>query len=123
LAHIGLQPVAAAVEPAATRTATMRLATFDDLAIEWTDAIGVIDVRRREEWDAGHLDGAVHIPVHRLPHALAEIPRNRQLWLHCAAGYRAALGASVLRRAGFDAVAVDDNWAAAARAGLTVSAG
>ena len=42
------------------------------------DAV-VLDVRRPDEWCAGHLPGARNIPVHELPHRLEEIPRGRGL--------------------------------------------
>jgi rhodanese-related sulfurtransferase len=119
LAHIGLDlPVGTAVPAPETRSDRLRLATFGELATAWTDDVTVIDVRRRDEWDRGHLEGAHHIPVHQL--ADADLPEG-SLWLHCAAGYRAVLGASLLRRNGRDAVAVDDSWSSVDDAGLPVS--
>ena len=119
-AHIGLDlPVGAAIPSDRARSAELRLAKFGDLAAEWTDDVTVIDVRRQEEWDQGHLEGAHHIPVHRLVDA--EVPDGR-LWLHCAAGYRAVLGASLLRRDRRDVVAIDDAWPAAEAVGLPIAA-
>jgi rhodanese-related sulfurtransferase len=43
-----------------------------------------------------------------------EVPSG-EVWVHCASGYRAALAASLLDRAGRTVVAVDDEWAAAAK--------
>jgi hydroxyacylglutathione hydrolase len=40
--------------------------------------------------------------------------------VHCASGFRAAIGASILHRAGRQVVYVDDNWEMAARAGLPI---
>ena len=111
LAHIGLdRPVGTSVPSAAARSAHLRRATFTELASEWSHDTVVIDVRRREEWEKGHVPGARHIPVHRL--ADAELP-DGQLWLYCAAGYRAVLGASLLARWGRDTVANDESWSAA----------
>ena len=45
----------------------------------------VLDVRRNLEWAAGHVDGAVHIPLHELAGRLGEIPGG-ELWVHCQAG-------------------------------------
>jgi rhodanese-related sulfurtransferase len=56
--------------------------------------------------------------VHQLVDA--DIPEGR-LWLHCAAGYRAVLGASLLQRDGLDVVAIDDAWTAAGDAGLPIA--
>jgi hydroxyacylglutathione hydrolase len=119
LAHIGLDlPVGTAVPAPETRSDRFRLATFGELAAEWTGDVRVIDVRRNEEWDKGHLEGAHHIPVHQL--AGTHLPEG-PLWLHCAAGYRAVLGASLLRRDGREVVAIDDTWSAANDAGLRIS--
>jgi glyoxylase-like metal-dependent hydrolase (beta-lactamase superfamily II)/rhodanese-related sulfurtransferase len=116
LAHIGLDlPVGTAVPTPGARSDRLRLASFGELATEWTDDVTVIDVRRTEEWDAGHLEGALHVPVHRLDETC--LPEGT-LWLHCAAGYRAVLGASLLRRAGREVVAIDDMWSSAADVGL-----
>ncbi len=79
----------------------------------------VLDVRRDQEWDASHISGAVHIPVHQLPVRLAEVPAG-EVWVHCEAGYRASVAASFLDAAGRAVVAVDDEYARAARAGLPI---
>ena len=84
------------------------------------DPITVLDVRRRSEWETGHLHGAAHIPLHDLPGRLAELP-SRPVWVHCQAGYRAAIAASILQAAGQSATAIDDDLARAANAGLTLS--
>ena len=119
LAHIGLDlPVGTAVPDAGLRSDRLRLATFGDLRDAWGPDLTVIDVRRKEEWDSGHLEGAHHIPVHRIDDA--PLPEGR-LWLHCAAGYRAVLGASLLHRRGREVVAIDDHWSSAVVVGLRIS--
>jgi hydroxyacylglutathione hydrolase len=119
LAHIGLDvPVGTAIPAAEAQSGRLRRARFAELAAEWTDNVAVIDVRRQEEWDTGHVSGARHVPVHRLMET--DLPPG-QLWLYCAAGYRAVLGASLLQRGGRDVVAIDDSWRAAKSAGLTTS--
>ena len=66
----------------------------------------VLDVRRTDEYDGGHLAGAVNIPLHELLGRMAEIPAGR-VWVHCATGYRSGVAASLLQRAGRDVVHVD----------------
>jgi hydroxyacylglutathione hydrolase len=70
----------------------------------------VLDVRRDEEWALGHLPGAFHIPLHELEGRLAEIPPG-EVWVHCQSGYRAAIAASLLARAGRSVVHVDGDLA------------
>ena len=74
-------------------------------------------MRRDSEWDASHITGAVHIPIHQLPSRLADVPAG-EVWVHCEAGYRASIAASFLDAAGRTVVAVDDEYARAPAAGL-----
>lgn len=56
----------------------------------------VIDVRGRSEWEAGHMPGATHIPLGYLGDRLDEVPRDRQVVVHCQSGARSAIAASLL---------------------------
>jgi len=80
----------------------------------------ILDVRRDQEWDASHISGAIHVPLHQLPARLTEVPAG-EVWVHCEAGYRASVAASFLDTAGRTVVAVDDEYARAARAGLPIN--
>ena len=98
-----------------------RSVSFAELAAARADhGVAVLDVRRDDEWADGHVDGAVHIPLHDLEDRLDEVPGG-EVWVHCASGYRAAIAASLLDRAGHPIVAVDDDWAAAAQQGLPIT--
>ena len=81
--------------------------------------VTVLDVRRNLEWAAGHVDGAVHLPLHELAGRLDEIPGG-ELWVHCQAGYRAAVAASLLQAAHRQVIAIDDDFGHASEAGLPV---
>lgn len=63
----------------------------------------VIDVREYYEWAAGHLAGAVHIPLRHLPHRFEEIARDRPVLVTCQVGQRSALATAFLRERGYDA--------------------
>ncbi|MFF0250244.1 MBL fold metallo-hydrolase [Streptosporangium sandarakinum] len=112
-----------------TRLGTLAVATFADLAAARAGQVphglpapdAVLDVRLTNEWRAGHIDGAVHIPLPDLPDRLADVP-DGTVWVHCGSGYRAAAATSLLRRAGRRAVHIDDAYADAAGAGLTITA-
>jgi len=94
------------------------VADFTDLeTVRRHRQVVILDVRRDAEWDASHITGAVHIPLHQLPARLAEVPPG-EVWVHCEAGYRASVAASFLDAAGRTVVAVDDDYDRAARAGL-----
>jgi hydroxyacylglutathione hydrolase len=62
--------------------------------------VQVLDVRERDEWDAGHIEGSVFTPYHDL-HAVPDgIDPERPVAVICASGQRAAVGASLLQRFG-----------------------
>ncbi|HET9719943.1 MAG TPA: MBL fold metallo-hydrolase [Solirubrobacteraceae bacterium] len=62
----------------------------------------LVDVRDESEWRLGHVDGARHLPLPVLADGRGvDLPADRPLAVACAAGARAALAASVLRRQGY----------------------
>jgi rhodanese-related sulfurtransferase len=95
-----------------------RVADFGGLAAEWgRPGLVVLDVRRLDEWRAGHLARAVHVPFWEVESRAAEVPAG-EVWVHCASGFRASIAASILQRGGRRVVHVDDDWENAARSGL-----
>lgn len=92
--------------------------TFADVAeARGRDGVVVLDVRRDDERAHGYIPGSVHIPMHSLLERLDDVPEG-QLWVHCAAGFRASIAASLLDRGGYDVVFVDDEYAGAVSSGL-----
>ncbi|MDJ0395635.1 MBL fold metallo-hydrolase [Rhodococcus sp. G-MC3] len=71
--------------------------------------VAILDTRQHSEYTDGHIHGAVNIPLHELPHRLAEVPAG-ELWVHCASGYRASIAASILDRADRTVVLIDDDY-------------
>ncbi|WP_371852322.1 adenylyltransferase/sulfurtransferase MoeZ [Nocardia arizonensis] len=65
--------------------------------------IELIDVREPVEWEIVHIEGAKLIPKDRIlsGEALAELPQNRQIVLHCKTGIRSAEVLAALKKAGF----------------------
>jgi len=97
-------------------------ATFADLAVvRHQRAVTVLDVRRTDEFRASRIEGAVNIPLHELPQRMAAVPAG-EVWVYCAAGYRASIAASLVAAAGRQLVAIDDVFDNARNAGLPVAA-
>jgi glyoxylase-like metal-dependent hydrolase (beta-lactamase superfamily II)/rhodanese-related sulfurtransferase len=95
---------------AASASGSYPVRGFDELGLAMSDSTQVaLDVRRADEWEAGHLRGAVHVPLHQLDERIDDLP-DGVLWVHCAAGYRAAIAASLLARRGRDVVLVDGRF-------------
>jgi hydroxyacylglutathione hydrolase len=130
LARIGIDRMAAAVGSPADLTAdgvttSYRRATFEDLAAERAeraDEIVVLDVRRPDEWEQHHIEGAVHIPFYDLGGRQDEVPEG-EVWVHCKSGYRASIGASLMDGTGRRVVHIDDDWDNAEPAGNPVTSG
>ena len=92
---------------------------WDEVLTDRQEQEPILDVRRTEEYKASHIDGAVNIPLHELITRMDEVPSGR-LWVHCGSGYRSGVAASLLERAGKDAVQIDAMFDEAADAGLTM---
>ena len=65
----------------------------------------LIDVRAPGEWEQERIDSAVNVPLSRFPERLETLPRDREIVVYCASGYRSAIAAGLLRRDGFPHVA------------------
>jgi hydroxyacylglutathione hydrolase len=128
LVRIGIDRLegAASGEPSTwTDDPLARLATasFPDLEqVRHHRPVLVLDVRQDSEYDAGHVEDALNIPLHELPERHGEVA-GREVWVHCATGYRASIAAALLASHGATTVLVDDDFDERARpAGLPISA-
>ncbi len=66
----------------------------------------LLDVRKIDEFEDGHIEGAQHIFVGHLDERIEELDRNAAYTVLCASGARAMIGASLLKRRGFKKVDV-----------------
>lgn len=71
---------------------------------DYPDRIQLIDVRRRMEWEAGHVEGAALKSLHQLRDDLSDLDRNKPIAAQCQSGYRSSIATSILKAAGFDQV-------------------
>ena len=62
----------------------------------------VVDVRRETEFADGHIKGALNIPLNEMidPGTMADLDDSKNLYVHCAGGYRSIIAASLLKRQG-----------------------
>ena len=63
----------------------------------------LLDVREDDEWAAGHIDGAQHIPLGELLARLSELPKERTIVAVCRSGGRSEAAVRGLRKLGFEA--------------------
>lgn len=75
-----------------------------------TGVVTVLDVRPPEEYEAGHIPGAVSVPLSELERRLAELPRDREIVAYCRGPYcvMALEAVEVLRSHGFEAVRMEE---------------
>ena len=93
------------------------------------DAV-IVDCREKSEWDEGHLDGALFVPLSwlreeskgdKFADKLGEKLPKKILYIHCKSGKRALTAASMLRKQGYDARALKAGFDDLRQAGFTVA--
>jgi phage shock protein E len=68
----------------------------------------IVDVREQNEWDAGHLKGAILMPRSKLQvdaelaGLLKQLPKDKVIYTHCRAGGRALACGEILKKCGYD---------------------
>lgn len=74
----------------------------------------ILDVRSKKEWDDGHIEGSINIPLNQLGRRIGEVPDEGNLVVHCQGGYRSSIAASLLLKFGrknvFDMVGGYKAW-------------
>jgi rhodanese-related sulfurtransferase len=103
--------------------ATVPQITVHDLAawLEQARDVVVVDVRELSEWDDGHIEGALHLPMFEAAARRAEIPAGRPVAVVCAGGLRSSAVIGALQRHGLAGLHnVTGGMAAWAKAGYGV---
>jgi len=76
----------------------------------------LVDVRADHEWEAGHIAGAIHLPLDELAGRTGELDRERPVVVYCRGGSRCEMATEALAGAGFDAAKLSEGivgWAEA----------
>ena len=87
-------------------------------AFEQRNAVQLLDVRETDEWAAGHIEGALHMPMGDLGSRQRELATDRPIVTVCRSGTRAAAVADALNAAGFRAQTLEGGMQAWAASGL-----
>jgi rhodanese-related sulfurtransferase len=81
--------------------------------------IQLVDCRELYEWVAGHVEGAVHLPVNAIMSgAGSDLDKDTPIAVICRTGNRSELATMMLQARGYDATNVEGGMEAWARAGL-----
>ncbi|MDH3503377.1 MAG: MBL fold metallo-hydrolase [Nitrospirota bacterium] len=74
----------------------------------------VVDVRSEKEWESGHIDQSINIPLPHLAEQIHKIPLDGPVVVHCASGYRSSTAIGILEKAGrsqaMDLIGGYDAW-------------
>lgn len=81
-----------------------KVITWDELLSIDKENVFILDVRTKDEYDLGHIDGAVNIPVDELRKNIDRIPKDKKIVVYCGVGLRAYVACRILNQNGFEEV-------------------
>jgi rhodanese-related sulfurtransferase len=104
---IAQSPQAASSPPAAAMSQVTQVSpdALLEMQAQKDASLFLLDVRKPEEFSAGHIPGAVNIPYDQVAARLGEIPKGDEVVLYCHSGRRAGLAAEVLAANGYTKLA------------------
>ncbi|MGZ9031084.1 MAG: rhodanese-like domain-containing protein, partial [Burkholderiaceae bacterium] len=85
------------------RPGSIALDEFSKLAKAAPADVIILDVRNKDEANAGMIKGAVLIPEEELAARIAELPKDKRIIVHCSTGIRAEMAYHKLKDAGYKA--------------------
>ncbi|GLR15652.1 MBL fold metallo-hydrolase [Portibacter lacus] len=62
----------------------------------------ILDVRKPDEWETAHIEGAQHFPLDFINDHMGELNSSTSYVIHCRSGYRSTIAASILKARGYD---------------------
>jgi glyoxylase-like metal-dependent hydrolase (beta-lactamase superfamily II)/rhodanese-related sulfurtransferase len=107
LARVGIERVIGALDGGMAKWVSQNRPVAEIAQVQVEDLhrelshLQLVDVRRQPEWEEAHIEGALLMPLHKLEAMLGGLDRNRPVAVHCKGGYRSAIAASLIERAGF----------------------
>jgi rhodanese-related sulfurtransferase len=85
------------------RPGSIAIDEFSKLAKATPADVLILDVRNKEEANAGMIKGAAQIPEEELAARIAELPKDKRIIVHCSTGIRAEMAYYKLKEAGYKA--------------------
>jgi glyoxylase-like metal-dependent hydrolase (beta-lactamase superfamily II)/rhodanese-related sulfurtransferase len=100
---------------------TTALVSADQAHKYLLDGAAVLDIREPSEYQAGHIEGSVHVPLGSLTDSTNRVPNDRPVVVYCGHGERASTAISLLEAAGWrDLINLDGGIGAWSGAGYKV---
>ncbi len=69
--------------------------------VESNVSLIIVDVRTREEYESGHIEGAILIPVSELEGRIIELSKEEELLIYCRTGNRSSNSVNILKANGY----------------------
>lgn len=66
----------------------------------------LVDVREINEWENGHLDGAIHVPLSNLSAEKNKLDKNQEYYVMCHSGARSSMACQQLAQEGYNVINV-----------------
>jgi len=88
----------------------MPVAHWDEVERAQAGSPVILDVREPAEWKAGHIEGALHIPLDRLRGRLGDLPKDQDIIVYCRVGQRAWTATRILSQNGFKVRNLAGGW-------------
>jgi NADPH-dependent 2,4-dienoyl-CoA reductase/sulfur reductase-like enzyme/peroxiredoxin family protein/rhodanese-related sulfurtransferase/TusA-related sulfurtransferase len=82
----------------------MKMTSVEEFLSLDKENIFILDVRTKDEYDLGHIEGSVNIPVDEIRQNLNKIPRDKKIVVYCGVGLRGYIACRVLYQNGFNEV-------------------
>ena len=64
-------------------------------------SVTVVDVRTQDEWNRGHLEGALHIEWQDILQLSSDINKDEKIYLYCRSGNRSGKATKILEDSGY----------------------
>lgn len=83
----------------------------------------LVDVREKKEWDAGHVEGAIFLPLSAVEDGLSKaelkkLPKDKVLYVHCVVGKRALTAGNAFEKQGYKVKVVKPGYKEMVAAGF-----
>lgn len=98
---VGIGAAFLLLRPQSTLPAEVHVAQAYDL---YQNGAVFLDVRTQQEWDQGHIERSLLVPLDELQSRINELPRDKDIVVVCRSGARSKEGATLLRQNGFTRV-------------------